>query len=93
MGILEDLAESKERAKKADITNQGVNGSGEMSAAVFGRLVNLHKIPGMTKDIAVQFQRDGVINKESFIELGIDGLIEYKGVGKKKAEKFIEAMS
>ena len=35
MGILEDLAESKERAKKADITNQGVNGSGEMSAAVF----------------------------------------------------------
>ena len=55
--------------------------------------VNLHKLPGMTKEIAIQFQRDGVINKESFLELNVKGLMKYKGVGEKKARKFIEAVS
>lgn len=53
---------------------------------------DLQTLPGMTHEIASQLEADGITSKEKIIELGVDGIQKYKGVGAKKGKMIIEAI-
>jgi len=49
------------------------------------------RLPGVTAPIAELLAADGIESADQVLALGIDGLMEYKGIGRVKAEGIIEA--
>jgi hypothetical protein len=50
------------------------------------------RLPGVTAPIAEQLDADGIETADQVLELGIEGLTKYTGIGKVKAEAIIEAI-
>ncbi len=50
------------------------------------------RLPGVTAPIAEQLDADGIETADQVLELGIDGLQKYTGIGKVKAEAIIEVI-
>lgn len=53
---------------------------------------DLQKLPGITADIHRQLKEAGIEGPEDLINLGIEGLTEYRGIGEAKAERIIGAV-
>ncbi len=54
--------------------------------------IDLQLLPGITDDIASLLTDDGISTKTQVLELGIDGLKQYRGIGEVKAKSIIEAI-
>ena len=54
--------------------------------------LDLQSLPGVGADIAKQLKEDGVDTIDDLLQLGVDGIREYRGVGKHKAEMIISAI-
>ena len=53
---------------------------------------NLQLIPGVTDQIAEQFEADGIASPDDILALGVDGLKAYTGIGEVKAVLITEAI-
>lgn len=68
--------------------------SGPESAAPASKAVNIvGRLPGVTAPIAEQLDADGIETADQVLELGVNGLMKYKGIGAVKAETIIEAVT
>lgn len=53
---------------------------------------DLQTIPGIGGDLAAALKEDGIDMLQDILEIGVDGLMEYKGVGPKKAQIIVAAI-
>lgn len=56
------------------------------------RAFDLQTLPGVNSAIARLLIADGIDSKEKLLELGVGGLQDYRGVGKVKAQRIIDAI-
>ena len=66
-------------------------GNGRPTLAQMAGL-NLETLPGISPQIAKQLKADGVTTRDALLELGVDGLKAYKGVGPAKAAMILGAV-
>jgi glycosyltransferase involved in cell wall biosynthesis len=50
-------------------------------------------LPGITAEIAQQFEADGIASISEIVELGVEGLQKYKGIGAVKAQRILDALA
>jgi len=60
--------------------------TGEESEKVIVEVFSLGSLPGISADIVVQMEANGIRTREDVLALGIEGLVEYKGIAESRAE-------
>ncbi len=55
--------------------------------------IDLQLLPGMTGEISAQLDAAGITTKAQILEMGVEGLQIYRGVGAKKGKMIIDAIN